>query len=153
MLRRSFRIGLTLGLLGGLAFALVKVFGAAPTRDGRSGACAHRAVAAARPRPAARRRRARWSTRQSSSRRRRGRRRREGGGDEEGAAPKAAAAGKAWVEPTGDGVPDQPPGEGQAVVEDLPPARDAQLRPHEARTAATPTPRQAEADGLRAAKR
>ena len=27
MLRRSFRIGLTLGLLGGLAFALVKMFG------------------------------------------------------------------------------------------------------------------------------
>ncbi len=31
MLRRSFRIGLTLGLLGGLVFALVKAFG--PRRD------------------------------------------------------------------------------------------------------------------------
>ncbi len=33
MLRRSFRIGLTLGLLGGLAFALVKVFGARPDAE------------------------------------------------------------------------------------------------------------------------
>jgi hypothetical protein len=30
VIRRSFRIGLTLGLLGGLAFALVKMFGARP---------------------------------------------------------------------------------------------------------------------------
>lgn len=33
MIRRSFRIGLTLGLLGGLAFALVKMFGARPGPD------------------------------------------------------------------------------------------------------------------------
>jgi hypothetical protein len=33
VIRRSFRIGLTLGLLGGLAFALVKMFGTRPAAE------------------------------------------------------------------------------------------------------------------------
>jgi hypothetical protein len=45
VIRRSFRIGLTLGLLGGLAFALVKVFGPRP------GAAAGRAPAPTEPWP------------------------------------------------------------------------------------------------------
>jgi septal ring-binding cell division protein DamX len=38
VIRRSFRIGLTLGLLGGLAFALVKMLGARPEHDAASSA-------------------------------------------------------------------------------------------------------------------
>jgi hypothetical protein len=45
VIRRSFRVGLTLGLLGGLAFALVKMFG------GRSGAAPEPAAASNEPWP------------------------------------------------------------------------------------------------------
>ena len=118
MLRRSFRIGLTLGLLGGLVFAIVKVFGArhdveVTPRSGR-----------AEPWPPL---------------------------VPDPVAPSSGRA-KAWVEPSGDVCPTSHPVKGKlsSKIFHLPGMLNYdRTKPDRCYVDA----QQAEADGLRAAKR